>query len=151
MLGYGYQQLPTGYTQPYHTTQASSSSSMSAYSANQYGLPVNISHGAVAVEHRGIHIGGISKKCNDEDVRKLLRRTVGEPISLKLLTDTSGKFRGTAVAEFSTAEEASNAADALNGYNHKGRTLTVRLSREAQPAVSPSAPPVVVNGSTYSG
>jgi hypothetical protein len=146
--GYGYQQPASSYGYPHPTTQASSSS-MPAYSPNQYGLPVNISQGAIAVEHRGIHIGGINKKCNEDDVRKLLQRKVGEAVTLKLINGSSGKFKGSAVAEFSTAEEATRAIQVLDGYSYKGRPLIVRLSREAQPATNTPTVPVVVNGSTY--
>ena len=58
----------------------------------------------------------------------------GEIVDLHLVTDRmSGRSRGIAFVEFSSAEEAQAAIDAVNGMDMEGRALLVNVARPRQP------------------
>jgi hypothetical protein len=66
------------------------------YSANHYGMPVNVQHGAVLTEARGMFIQNLSFKCTPEDLCQLLF-TVGYPVDQRLIKDPrTGVFKGEA-------------------------------------------------------
>jgi hypothetical protein len=120
---------------------------MSIYSANIYGMPVNIRHGAILTEARSIFIRNLSYKCTLLDLHSLLL-TVGQPVDYKLLRDSrSGVFKGLATATFGSQDLAVQAACCLNGMEHMGMTLSVRMDKETTP-VGHTAP-LIVDGSAY--
>jgi hypothetical protein len=120
---------------------------MSIYSANTYGMPVNVGHGAILTEARGIFIRNLSYKCTLSDLHSLLL-TVGQPVDYKLLRDSrTGVFKGLATATFGSQDLAVQAACCLNGVEHMGMTLSLRMDKETTP-VGHTAP-LIVDGSAY--
>jgi hypothetical protein len=116
------------------------------YSTNTNGMPVNIQGGAVLTEARGIFIRNLSYKCTPGDLNGLLLQTVGYPIHIQFLRDgRTGVFRGAATAKFASKELAQHAANTLNGREHMGMTLHVRMDTDT--TVVGLAEPMVVNGS----
>jgi hypothetical protein len=121
---------------------------MPVYSANPLGMPVNVRHGAVLTEARGIFIQNLSYKCTPSDLRQLLL-TVGQPVDYKLLRDArTGVFKGSATAVFGAQEQAQYAAHYLNGVEHMGMKIIVRLDKETT-AVGQAGPPLIVGSDMY--
>jgi hypothetical protein len=141
IYGYGY---PT--TQAYNVPGVYSNyappTQVPVYSANSYGMPVNIQHGAVLTEARGIFIQNLSYKCTPADFYSLLL-TVGQPVDYRLIRDSrTGVFKGSATAAFGSQEQAQRAAYSLNRVQHMGMTLSVRMDKETT-AVGQTAPLIV--------
>jgi hypothetical protein len=146
MYGYGY---PTSqsYNVPAVYAGYAPPTQMPIYSANTYGMPVNVRHGAVLTEARGIFIQNLSYKCTLSDLHSLLL-TVGQPVDYKLLRDSrTGVFKGLATATFGSQDLAQRAAYCLNRVEHMGMTLSVRMDKETT-AVGQTAP-LIVDGSAY--
>jgi len=109
-------------------------------------MPVNVRGGAVLTEARGVFIRNLSYKCTLQDLNGLLLQTVGYPIDIQFLRDgKTGSFKGVATVRFASKELAQYAAKALNGREHMGLTLDVRM--DADTTVVGRAEPMVVNGS----
>ncbi|KAH3911130.1 hypothetical protein HBI56_000120 [Parastagonospora nodorum] len=141
IYGYGY-----ATTQPYNIPAMypgyAPPTQMPVYSANTYGMPVNVRHGAVLTEARGIFLQNLSYKCTSSDLYSLLL-TVGQPVDYKLLRDTrTGAFKGLATATFGSQDLAERAAYCLNRVEHMGMTLSVRMDKETT-AVGQAAPLIV--------
>ncbi|KAF2877005.1 hypothetical protein BDV95DRAFT_480615 [Massariosphaeria phaeospora] len=118
------------------------------YSTSSNGMPVNVRHGAMLTEARGIFIQNLNFSVGPSELNSLLS-TVGRPVESKLHKDSrTGQFRGTATAKFATKEEAEYAAYYLNRRQHLGMTLHVRLDTEK--TVVGHVEPVIANGSTVS-
>jgi len=116
------------------------------YSTSTNGMPVNVRGGAVLTEARGVFIRNLSYKCTLQDLNGLLLQTVGYPIDIQFLRDgKTGSFKGVATVRFASKELAQYAAKALNGREHMGLTLDVRM--DADTTVVGRAEPMVVNGS----
>jgi hypothetical protein len=116
------------------------------YSTSTNGMPVNVRGGAVLTEARGIFIRNLSYRCTLEDLNGLLLHVVGYPIDTKFLRDSrTGVFKGAATAKFASKELAQYAANTLNGRDHMGMTLHVRMDTDT--TVVGRAEPMVVNGS----
>jgi RNA recognition motif-containing protein len=121
---------------------------MPVYSANSHGMPVNVRHGAVLIEARGIFIQNLSYKCTPSDLRQLLL-TVGQPVDYKLLREArTGVFKGSATAVFGAQEQAQYAAHYLNGVEHMGMKIIVRMDKETT-AVGQAGPPLIVGSDMY--
>jgi len=153
-----YNPTPATYGYGYHTTQAYSNPAvyasyavptpMPVYSSNPHGMPVNVRHGAVLTEARGIFIQNLNFKCTPSDLDQLLL-TVGHPVDRKLITDTrTGVFKGAATAVFGTQEQAQHAAHYLHGVKHMGMTLSVRMDKETT-AIGQAGPPLIVGSDMY--
>lgn len=141
LYGYGY---PTSqaYTVPNMYSSYAPPTQMPVYSANSYGMPVNVRNGAVLTEARGIFIQNLSYKCTPSDLYSLLL-TVGQPVDYKLLRDArTGVFKGSATAAFGSQELALRAAHYLNCVEHMGMKLSVRMDKETT-AVGQTAPLIV--------
>jgi RNA recognition motif-containing protein len=117
----------------------------SMYSANTSGIPVNVRHGAMLTEARGIFINNLNYQCTSIDLHALLC-TVGRPIDFKLHKDRMGQPKGAATAKFATKEEANYAATHLNRAQHMGMTINARLDTDTT-VVGQVQSPVIVNGS----
>jgi hypothetical protein len=116
------------------------------YSTSTNGMPVNVRGGAVLTEARSIFIRNLSYKCTPEDLNGLLLQTVGYPIEIQFIRDgRTGVFKGAATAKFASKELAQHAANTLNGQEHMGMTLHVRMDTDT--TVVGRAEPMVVNGS----
>jgi hypothetical protein len=116
------------------------------YSTSTNGMPVNVQGGAVLTEARGIFIRNLSYKCTPEGLNGLLLQTVGYPIYVQFLRDgRTGVFKGAATVKFGSKELAQHAANTLNGREHMGMTLRVRMDTDT--TVVGQAKPMVVKGS----
>jgi hypothetical protein len=116
------------------------------YSTSTNGMPVNVRGGAVLTEARGIFIRNLSYKCTHDDLNGLLLQTVGYAIDIQLQRDgRTGVFKGAATAKFASKELAQHAASTLNGREHMGMTLHVRMDTDT--TVVGRAEPMIVNGS----
>jgi RNA recognition motif-containing protein len=117
------------------------------YSSMGSGVPVNIRHGAMLTESRGIFISSLSFSVGPSELEALLK-VAGRPIRSELLRDAStGRFKGSATAQFATKEEAQQAANRLNNSEHMGMVLKVRLDKETT-SIGQVQGPVIANGST---
>jgi RNA recognition motif-containing protein len=146
MYGYGYP-ISQSYNVPAIYPTYAPPTQMPIYSANTFGMPVNVRHGAVLTEARGIFIQNLSYKCTLSDLHSLLL-TVGQPVDYKLLRDSrTGVFKGLATATFGSQDLAQRAAYCLNRVEHMGMTLSVRMDKETT-AVGQTAP-LIVDGSAY--
>lgn len=116
------------------------------YSSTGSGVPVNVRHGAMLTESRGIFISGLSYAVGPSELDALLK-IAGRPIRSELLRDPStGKSKGIATAQFATKEEAQYAVSKLNNTEHMGMTVRVRLDKEST-SVGQLQGPVIVDGS----
>ncbi|KAG9189701.1 hypothetical protein G6011_06569 [Alternaria panax] len=116
------------------------------YSTSTNGMPVNVWGGAVLTEARGIFIRNLSFKCTSDDLNALLLQTVGYAIDIQLMKDSrTGVFKGVATAKFASKEVAQHAANTLNGREHMGMVLHVRMDTDT--TVVGRTEPMVVNGS----
>jgi hypothetical protein len=114
-----------------------------AYDQNSYGLPVNVSNGPVPSESREVHISNIQYQVRKRDIATHISK-IAIPTSLDYHVDYSGKFKGTAVANFSSGEDAARVVAQLDKKLIKGKKVKVRLGKQLTP-VTP--PPLVLNGS----
>jgi hypothetical protein len=145
--GYSYPVIQA-YGNPSVYTGSAVSTQMPVYSANPQGMPVNIRHGAILTEARGIFIQNLSFKCTPADLNQLLL-TVGHPVDQRLITDPrTGVFKGAATAVFGTQEHAQHAAHYLHGVKHMGMALSVRMDKETT-AVGQAGPPLIVGSDMY--
>jgi RNA recognition motif-containing protein len=111
-------------------------------------MPVNVRHGAVLTEARGIFIQNLNFKCTPSDFYQLLL-TVGHPVDQKLIKDPrTGVFKGAATAVFGTQEQAQHAARYLHGVKHMGMPLSVRMDKETT-AIGQAGPPLIVGSDMY--
>lgn len=112
-------------THSYHTSQ-----DRPYYKRSANGVPVNTRNGTVRTEARGIFIQNINFHIKQGDLEKLVRK-VAKPVRCNLQKDpSSGRFKGYATVQFGSAVEAEMAVRELNGKEHKGMILNVRLDRE---------------------
>ena len=118
---------------------------MSLYLANTSGIPVNLRHGGMITEARGIFLSNLSYSITHPDLLALLA-TVGRPIEAKLHKDArSGQFKGSATAKFSSKAEAQYAVTHLNEKHHMGMTIRVKLDTDT--TVVGEVEPLIANGS----
>lgn len=92
------------------------------------GLPVNLSHGAVEIEPRGIFIGNVPFNTTWMELKDHLR-SAGNILRCDVPHFADGKPRGYAVALFETPKEAKEAVALFDGTPFAGRPLRVRLDR----------------------
>lgn len=145
---YGYSYPATHYTIPAVSLGYGTPSQVPVYSSNPTGLPVNVRRGAVLTEARGIFIQNLSYKCTPTDLQSLLL-TVGQPVEYHLMRDPrTNAFKGTATAKFYSKEYAQHAATYLNGREHMGMKLMVRMDKETT-AVGQTGPPLIVRSDMY--
>lgn len=144
---YGYP-TPQSYSTPDLYPDHVPQTQMPVYSANAHGMPVNVRHGAVLTEARGIFIQSLSYQCAPSDLRQLLL-TVGQPVDYRLLRDAgTGVFKGAATASFGTQEQAQYAVHYLNGVEHMGMKINVRMDKETT-NVGQAGPPLIVGSDMY--
>lgn len=76
-----------------------------------------------------LFVGNLPYKLNEEDLKELFAKS-GNVVSVAIPTDRdSGKKRGFAFVEMSTAAEAEKAIDSLHNHTIEGRQLVVNPSR----------------------
>ncbi|KAF2476391.1 uncharacterized protein BDR25DRAFT_375311 [Lindgomyces ingoldianus] len=143
-----YTQIPSYAQAPTYSNPVASVQQVPTYSASTNGIPVNVRHGAMLTEARGIFISNLSYQCTPNDLFNLLC-TVGRTTDYKLHKDSRGQPNGAATAKFATKEEAHRAATHLNGKQHMGMTINARLDMNTT-VIGQAQSPVIVNGSTAS-
>ncbi|KAJ6260900.1 hypothetical protein Dda_3561 [Drechslerella dactyloides] len=97
---------------------------------NSAGVPVNLSHGAVQTENRGIFIGNLPYNTHWRDLRTFLS-SAGNIIRCDVPRKPNNKGRGYATVLFASAEDANRACDMFNGTTFQGRQIRVRLDTYA--------------------
>lgn len=76
-----------------------------------------------------LFVGSLSYNVTDQELSDLFA-PFGEIVSAKVITDRdSGQSKGFGFVEFSSAEEAKAAIDAMNGKEVGGRQLTVNIAK----------------------
>ncbi len=80
-----------------------------------------------------LFVGNLPFKATEEDVRNLFAE-FGEIVDLKLITDRmSGRSKGIAFVEFSTAEQAQAAIEGLHEHDLLGRNIVVNVAKPFVP------------------
>ena len=86
--------------------------------------------------NRRLFVGNLPFQVLERDLEDQFRN-IGTVVSVNLMLDKeTGRSRGFAFVEFSTAEEAAQAVEQLNGKDLGGRAMTVNIARprEERPA-----------------
>ena len=77
-----------------------------------------------------LYVGNLTYQVSDSDLQDLFQQH-GAVTSAQVIMDrNSGRSKGFGFVEMSSDQEAKTAIEALNGQDHKGRSLTVN---EAKP------------------
>jgi RNA recognition motif. (a.k.a. RRM, RBD, or RNP domain) len=127
------------------------------------GTPINLTHGAVQTEARGIFIGGLPYEAEWQELKDRLK-AAGNVIRCEVpKRSNDGRGKGYATALFSSHEEAKAAVQMFHDTEFKGRTIRVKLdaqkttmrpqstgTSEDPPANEPVRQPIVVDGSSSS-
>jgi len=115
-----------------HTLQYAQYAPSHIFHTEDDGMPVNVRHGAVLTEARGVFIQNLSYQATSADVENLMRN-VGRIVRCEVNTDTStGRSKGSAAVKFTRAEDVTKAIDMFNGTLFRGRILAVRLDRNQE-------------------
>ncbi|KAI9775274.1 MAG: hypothetical protein M1839_001326 [Geoglossum umbratile] len=127
------------------------------------GTPINLTHGAVQTEARGIFIGGLPYEAEWQELKDRLK-AAGNVIRCEVpKRSNDGRGRGYATALFSSHEEAKAAVQMFHDTEFKGRTIRVKLDAQkttmrlqsARTSEGPQASesvrqPIIVDGSSSS-
>jgi len=85
-----------------------------------------------------LFVGNLSFDTNEGELRDLFGQS-GQTLEVKVVTDRdTGRSRGFAFVEMSSAEEADKAIGALNGRELAGRTLRVSQAESLPKGGAPS-------------
>jgi len=77
-----------------------------------------------------LFVGNLPYSTTELDLRELLGRSGATVASVRLVTDLdTGRSRGYAFVELSTAEEAARAVRELDGFHLDGRNIVVNEAR----------------------
>lgn len=121
--------------------------SMPSYENSFDHKPVNVSHGAVLTEARGVFITKLSFTVSSSELASLMRYA-GQVVDCKIFRDPkTGKSKGTGTVLFSTTTEARRAVCIFDNTEYKGLNVKVRLDRE-QTTVPRASHPIIADGST---
>ncbi|GFE57877.1 RNA-binding protein [Geobacter sp. AOG1] len=86
---------------------------------------------------RELYVGSISFDASEDDLRGLFAVS-GKVSSIHLITDPqTGKFKGCAYVKMSTADEAKDAIESLDGALLLGRLITVTEAKPQKPKAQP--------------
>ncbi|KAI9763192.1 MAG: hypothetical protein M1840_000858 [Geoglossum simile] len=127
------------------------------------GTPINLTHGAVQTEARGIFIGGLPYEAEWQELKDRLK-AAGNVIRCEVpKRSNDGRGKGYATALFSSHEEAKAAVQMFHDTEFKGRTIRVKLdaqkttmrpqgtrTSEDPPANESVRQPIIVDGSSSS-
>jgi cold-inducible RNA-binding protein len=75
-----------------------------------------------------IYVGNLSYRTNEDSLRQLFGG-IGEVVSVKIITDESGRSKGFGFVEMNSDEEAVKAISSLNGTSLDGRDIAVNEAR----------------------
>ena|ERR1700722_16934135 len=76
-----------------------------------------------------LFVGNLSWKATEESLRPVFE-AYGKVVSIKIITDHTGRSKGFGFVEMETAEEADNAIKNLNEKVHLDRNIRVSLAQE---------------------
>lgn len=106
------------------------------YVSNTAGLPVNRSEGVVPTEYRGIFVGGLDYSARSKDITSCFKHA-GNIVKCDLQKDaTTGKFKGNAIIQYTTAKEARTAVKMFNEQKFMGMRIKVRLDKDSVPVTT---------------
>jgi len=75
-----------------------------------------------------IYVGNLSYNATEDSVREAFAQ-FGEILSVRLITDSTGRMKGFGFVEMASAQDAAKAIEALNGYSFMGRNIVVSEAR----------------------
>ena len=78
-----------------------------------------------------LYVGNLSASVTEDMLQQLFSK-YGAVSEVKWMTDSTGRFRGTAYVTMATAEAAKIALDALHSHGLGGRYITVHEARPEQ-------------------
>jgi hypothetical protein len=127
------------------------------------GTPINLTHGAVQTEARGIFIGGLPYEAEWQELKDRLK-AAGNVIRCEVpKRSNDGRGKGYATALFSSHQEAKTAVQMFHDTEFKGRTIRVKLdaqkttmrpqntrTSEDPPTNESVRQPIIVDGSSSS-
>lgn len=77
-----------------------------------------------------LYVGNISFNVTDEDLKEAFAQ-FGEIVSATVIKDRiSGRSRGFGFVEFTSADSAQKAREAMDGKSFKGRPLKIDMARD---------------------
>jgi RNA recognition motif-containing protein len=77
-----------------------------------------------------LYVGGLSYATTQDELQSIFEDQ-GNVVSAVVITDRdTGRSKGFGFVEMSTAADATNAIEQLNGANFAGRTITVSEAKE---------------------
>lgn len=80
-----------------------------------------------------LFVGNIPYSTTEQDLTELFSRSGGKVASARIITDfDTGRSKGYAFVEMSTAQEAEKAIQELNGFSLNGRPIVVNEARPRQ-------------------
>jgi RNA recognition motif-containing protein len=80
-----------------------------------------------------LYVGNLSYNCSESDLNELFSQ-VGGVASARIVMDRdTGRSRGFGFVEFNSKSEGEEAINRFNGYEFKGRALTVNEARPQEP------------------
>ncbi|KAI7288372.1 hypothetical protein KC352_g4364, partial [Hortaea werneckii] len=135
-------------------TASQQQSRLPVYTMSPSGTPINMTHGHVKTEARGIFVSGLNFEARAKEVEALFRQA--GPITKCDLpkNPSTGKLKGNAMIQYASAASAQKAIDMFHKQKYMSMELRVRRDKEAIPVSSPpsaqarkNAEPIIVNGS----
>lgn len=103
---------------------------------NPDGTPINLRHGGLLTEDRGVFIQNLSYDATVVDVENLMR-DAGRIVRCEINTHTdTGRSKGSAIVTFTSAEDVMKAREMFDGTLFMGRPLTVRSDKVTYPLIN---------------
>lgn len=87
---------------------------------------------ATTLEQNKLFLSALPFTATKEQIEQVFQQHGFHPISIRLVTHKSGKSKGLAYAEFSNAQEASQAVLKVDGFQLDGHTIKVAISNPPQ-------------------
>jgi len=76
-----------------------------------------------------LFVGNLSWKATEDSLKPVFE-AFGKVVSIKIITDHTGRSKGFGFVEMETADEAQNAVQGLNEKLHLDRNMRVSLAQE---------------------
>jgi len=125
--------------QPPTQSRAQSQVQGPVYVSSAAGTHVNVGHGVIKTEVRGVFISNIDYKASTRDLQRFFSRA-GEIVNCQLQKDPgTGKSKGNATVQYAAANDAKNAVRLFHNEKYMGMRLKVRLDKEPVAVGVPTA------------
>ena len=82
----------------------------------------------VAVNNMSAFVGNLTWETTSEDLDGLFSQY--SPVSAEVKMGHNGRSRGYGIVSFNSSDDAARAIGEMNGYEHDGRVIVVRLERQ---------------------